>query len=362
MRADFKVDRHMSGIDYDYLKSLFLTGRKSYFRQGFKGETSTVAVIDSGVNPEHPELKGRVVDTLNYVEYGDGTDDHGHGTHCAGSIAGKNVGVAPETKILSVKVLRGDGSGNFDEICRALEELTDWRTKEGRRLTAVSMSLSTDGVRETPQQLDRLEKAVKELTEHTALVCSAGNTGRYQNRYPASIWESITVGAVNVDDFKPAGFTTHNKEVDLAQVGVDVLSAWYRGGYALMSGTSMATPKVAGISSLLADKFYQVFGDDIPEMVLYWMLKMNSKFTCGNDGLNPVTGAGFCSLQPVVADLYTRVGDKHMTLNDGRVDLRAPVTVVPPGVTSLPARELFEDVIGGLVEFNEQTKFARFRC
>lgn len=127
-----------------------------------------------------------------------------------------------------------------------------------------------------------------------------------------------------------------------------------------MSGTSMSTPVVSGIAALIADKFYQMFKQQIPEMVLYWMLKINTK-DIGVKGLDPKTGAGFCTLQPMEVDLYTRIGDRHMTNLGQKIQLRAPIEVVPPGVTSLPAREFVENVFGGVVEWDEETKFARFR-
>lgn len=355
------IDSVVNDIDPKYLRGLNLTGRHGYISQGYNGSTSTVAVLDTGVNPDHPELKGKVVGNLNYVNYRYDFDDHGHGTHCAATIAGTNVGVAPGTKILSVKVLAGDGGGDIDKIIQALEDLKDWRTEDGRKLSAISMSLGIAKRFLNADQIQRFEKAVKALTMFDIpVICSAGNTGIYEDRYPAAIYDTITVGAVDAENLQPAGFTTHNKEVDVAQVGVDVLSAWYKGRYAVMSGTSMATPKVAGIASLISDKFYQVFGEHMPELVMYWMLRLNTK-DIGDSGLCVKTGAGFCTLQPVLLDLKTKKGNDIMILNGEDVQMRAPIKVVSPGVTSLPARELVETCLGGDVTFDEESGWARFR-
>jgi major intracellular serine protease len=352
----------LSKIDPHFLRHLALTGRHGYFSQGFYGESSTVAVIDTGVNPRHPELlddsgKSRVLGLLNFCRYGNGEDDNGHGTHVAGTIAGRNVGVAPKAKILSVKVLDGAGGSDWNTISAGLEAALKWRDSEGRKVTAVSMSLSNT----ERAGVDRLRNAIKALTDaEIPVICSAGNTGTYQERYPASFYEPITVGAVDVDNLEAAAFTTQHPEVDLCQVGVNVLSAWYEGGYRVMSGTSMSTPIVSGIVALVKDKHFRIFGEDMPEMVLYWMLKNMSK-DLGAKGSDLKTGAGFCSLQPVVCDLYTRAGDKHMTLNDRRIDLLVPVAVLDPGVTMLPARAFVENCFGGLVEWNPETKFGRYR-
>lgn len=344
-----------------YLRHLNLTGRQAYFRQGFFGESATVAVFDTGVNPNHPELKGRVVGLLNYCGYGNGEDDHFHGTHVAGTIAGANVGVAPKAKILSVKVLDGGGGGTIDGICRALEEVRFYRTKEGRKLTAVSMSLSAHANAVKPDEKDRFQRAINNLTkDNIAVICSAGNSGRHEVRYPAAFPDPITVAAVDAEKLLPAPFTTINEEVDVCQIGIDVLSAWFEGGYRALSGTSMSTPIVSGILALISDKFFKIFKQELPEIVAYWMLKLNTK-DIGIPGLDPVTGAGFCTLQPVTMDLTTRVGETFMTLNGEKIPLRAPIAVVPPGVTSLPGRELTTNVLGGITEYNEITKQARFR-
>jgi len=348
-----------------YLRHLKLTGRHGYYSQGYFGENAIVAVVDTGVDPNHPELKGKVIDMLNYSGYGKGLDDNFHGTWCASAIAGTNVGVAPKAKIVSVKVLDAMGGGSsantvFTNISKALEDLALW-TKNGKRINVISMSLSTKQGTLSSIVDKRFHNAIKNLTDvGIAVVCSAGNSGKVEDRLPACYQEPITVSAVDIDELKPASFITQNKEVDLTQCGVNMLGAWKDGSYAVLSGTSMSTPLVAGISCLLVDKFYQLFKENIPEEVLYWMLKINTK-DIDIKGVDIKTGAGFCSLQPIVMDLYTRNGNKYMTNNQKRIDLLAPVSVVPPGVTSLPSRVYIEDCFGGDVAWSEETKFARFR-
>ena len=366
---DFKItDEVIKDIQKDnirkYLNHLNLTGRHAYYQQGFYGSSSTIAVVDTGVSPIHKELVDRVsiFNGGKYVGYGKGLDDAGHGTHVAGTIAGLNVGIAPRAKILSAKVLDATGGGNFESICQALEDLKGWRDNKGRKLTAVSMSLSAPAEFFSTNSglLTRFETIIKELTEENiAVICSAGNTGKKDIRFPACFQDPITVGAIDLEKMLPADFSTESNEVDVCQAGTDVLSSWYMGDYILMSGTSMATPVISGIAALIADKFYTLFKEDIPEQVLYWMLKMNTKGFGAK--VNSKTGAGFCSLQPIEMDLYTRIGNKYWTLNNKNQDLRAPIEVVKPGVTSLPAREFVENIFGGIVDWNPENKFARFR-
>lgn len=350
-------------LDPKYLRHLSLTGRHGYIQQGFSGSSCWAAVLDTGFVGQHPELDPNRLQVLNFSGYGEGYDDNGHGTHVICTIAGKNVGIAPTAKILSCKVLDGSGSGEFANICKALEYLPTWRSPEGQKLTLASMSLSAPNSFFIGQSemLTRFHNAVKACVDAgIAVICSAGNTGNQEIRYPAFFQEPITVAAVDPEDLSPASFTTLSSEVDLAQCGVDIGSAWYQGGYAVMSGTSMSTPVISGIAMLIADKFNQTFKKQIPEEVLYWTLKLNCK-DLGLRGVDTTTGAGFCSLQPVTMDLYTLEGNGYWTRNGVNEQLRAPIAVVPPGVTSLPAREFVENCFGGLVDWNPETLFARFR-
>lgn len=354
----------INDINKDLLGNLSLTGRHGYYSQDCFGENAVVAVLDTGINWNHPEFENRVIDKLNYCGYGNGIDDNGHGSHCAGTIAGKNTGVAPKAKLISVKVLDGSGGGEFKtvftNICKALEDLKNWK-KDNKKINIVSMSLGAPKDMFSSSLAKRFENAIKELTENNiTVICSAGNSGMVEDRYPACFYDPITVSAVDLKQLKPANFITRNKEVDLCQIGVDVLSAWYKGGYAIMSGTSMSTPTVAGIAALVTDKYYKIFKEHIAEDFLYKTLKLNCK-DIDVLGVDMKSGAGFCTLQPVVMDLYSKVGNMYITNNGENIELREPVAIVGKGVTSLPAREFTENIFGGYVEYNPENKFARFR-
>jgi len=281
--------------DVNTFSFLDLTGRQKYYKEGYRGQDIIVAVMDTGVNPDHPELKGKVLEGKNfckmyYDSYGP-IDDDGHGTHVAATIAGNTCGVAPSTLILPCKVLPGFGGGSIEELIEALYWVRNWRDKNGNKVDIVSMSLSCGDSEFT----DRLHDAIKSLVDNNiAVICAAGNTGDNTKLYPAYFNEPITVGAVNINQ-QTAYFSTRTDEVDVCQVGVDVVSAWYEGGYIAMSGTSMATPIVTGIAALIASKYKTLFRKQIPEQVLYEMLKLNT-IDLSFPGIDMETGAGFCTL------------------------------------------------------------------
>ena len=353
----------LTGKELEYLQFLNLSGRKAYWKQGYYGERTIVAVIDTGVNKNHPELKGKVLDGLSFVNYTKDTfDDHGHGTHVAGSIAGANVGIAPKANILPIKVLDGSGDNvkGFDAIIDGFEAVGTWKSKDNKRVNIVSASLSGNNKMLTKAQIKRFEDVINWLTRDKGIsvIVSAGNTYKEEKRYPSSFYEPICVGALDMER-KKALFSTTGDHVDLSQIGVDVLSAWHKGGYKIMSGTSMSTPIVSGIAALIADKYEALFGEQIHDQLLYWLLKMNTR-DVDVKGVDKNTGAGFCSLQPVSMNLFTHNGDKYMTNNDKRIDLDAPITVIPPGRTTVLARP-FIDEVGGAVYWNPETQFANFQ-
>ena len=117
--------------------------------QGEKGSGIVVAVLDTGIDMFHPDLKPNIIDGRNFTNEGckdDYQDLNGHGTHCAGTIAGVEnekgvVGVAPEAKLLIGKVLDSNGSGSYRSIIQGIEWATNWKGKNGEKVRVISMSL-----------------------------------------------------------------------------------------------------------------------------------------------------------------------------------------------------------------------------
>lgn len=225
--------------------------------QYYDGKGVIIAVADTGVN-EHSDLAGRVIDGKNYITPGTAPrDDHGHGTHCAGTVAGDGAagtqtGVAPKATIVSIKVLSASGSGAWSNLYLAIEEAVETNAK------VVSMSL---GGFPTQDIRDRLRLACKNCIAAKIIpVIAAGNSGTKGIGSPGDVPEVITVGATDSADsiayFSSVGPTTWEGhkivKPDISAPGVSILSCSHTSnGYTTMSGTSMATPHVAGLVGLM---------------------------------------------------------------------------------------------------------------
>ena len=210
-----------------------------------RGEGIDVAILDTGVVGDHPDLAARIKGVYNAVG-GDDTDHNGHGTHVAGIVAGSGVpggvyGVAPKAGILSLKVLRDDGSGSLSDIIDGLS----WCVQ--KRVPIANLSLGT------PVDHPLLERAVNEAAAAGVLiVAAAGNSGPRPNslEYPAAYEAVLSVGACDQSD-AVASFSSRGAGLDVTAPGKDIYSTWLRGGYRRLDGTSMAAPHVAGVAALL---------------------------------------------------------------------------------------------------------------
>ncbi|MCK5852894.1 S8 family peptidase [bacterium] len=207
------------------------------------GSGVKVAVFDTGINYTHPDLNDNVYGGINIIKpRRTFADDNGHGTHVSGTIAAENntegvVGVAPDAWLYGVKVLDRAGSGYLSHIVLGLE----WAEDNGMQV--INMSLSTDA--DIPSFEDAIISA---YNAGIVIVCAAGNDGTTVD-YPAAYSETIAVSAVDGQYAVPYWSNT-GEEIDFAAPGVNVKSTVLRGGYAVYSGTSMASPHAAGIAAL----------------------------------------------------------------------------------------------------------------
>ncbi|GAA5416820.1 thermophilic serine proteinase [Paraliobacillus ryukyuensis] len=205
-----------------------------------------IAIIDSGVDYTHPDLDSKVIKGYDFVDNdNDPMDLNGHGTHVAGTAAAETnngtgvAGMAPKTKILAVRALDAGGGGSLNDIADAIRYAADADAE------VINLSLGCNCDTQT------LEDAVNYAwNKGSVVVAAAGNDGVSTTFEPASYDNVIAVGAVNSSNQK-ASFSNYGTWVDVTAPGNQIAST-YPGGYVYLSGTSMASPHVAGLAGLLA--------------------------------------------------------------------------------------------------------------
>ncbi|ONI79436.1 hypothetical protein ALI144C_26875 [Actinosynnema sp. ALI-1.44] len=274
-------------------------GAPAAWQAGFTGTGVKVAVLDTGVDQTHPDLATREVTEKNFTDAADAVDRVGHGTHVASTIAGtgakqagKYKGVAYGANILDGKVLDDNGSGYDSWIIEGIQ----WAVDQGAKIVNLSL-----GAPDTPE-VDPLEEAVNTLSaKHgTLFVIAAGNSGPRAETVgsPGSADAALTVGAVDRDD-SLAPFSSRGPRVgdagikpDVTAPGVNIAAAKAANGrmgtpvvdgYVAASGTSMATPHVAGAAALLAQVHPDWNGEQL-KAALAASAKPNAKLNAFEQG------------------------------------------------------------------------------
>jgi subtilisin family serine protease len=215
---------------------------------GNKGSGVKVAILDTGIDYNHPDLNANYNDGgYDYVNNdNDPMDDNGHGTHCAGIVAAEDdgngvVGVAPEAYLYAVKVLDNTGIGYWSDVIAGIQ----WSVNNNMEVISMSFG-GGDGV--------GMKAACDAAAGDIVIVASAGNSGNPPGKgdnvgYPAGYSSVIAVAATDSNDNR-ARWSSTGPAVELAAPGVDIKSTYLGGGYATKSGTSMACPHVAGTAAL----------------------------------------------------------------------------------------------------------------
>lgn len=257
-------------------ENIKLTNVEKLWEQGYEGEGMHIAVLDTGCDINHIDLKDRIVETKNFSSQSESVmDKQGHGTHVAGIIAGNGTkikGIAPKSSLHIYKVLDDKGHGENVNIIRAMEHAIE------QKVDVINMSLGSTILNE------EMKKAIQKAIDNgISVVCASGNDAKGDDgskdeiSYPAYFRESISVGSVTKKQIV-SKFSNSNFNVDLVAYGDSICSCYPNNKYATCSGTSQATPMVSGFLVLLKQKFMKEFGREPEcESELYAQLIKNTK-------------------------------------------------------------------------------------
>lgn len=235
------------GLDRIDQHSLPLNKEYGYHNDG---QGVNAYVIDTGILPTHLEFGGRASAIYDALEgEGLGIDCNGHGSHVAGTIGGRTFGVAKKVRLLGVRVLNCKGTGSWSDVIDGINFVTWHRQRPAQQGSPAVANMSLGGASNRA-----VDAAVRNsIRAQITYVVAAGNGSSDAGTYsPAGVAEAITVGATDRNDSR-AEFSNYGPVLDLFAPGVSIPSAWIGTGdlmFATASGTSMASPHVAGVVAL----------------------------------------------------------------------------------------------------------------
>ena len=209
-----------------------------------------MAVLDTGIALEHPDLKPALLEACDFTRSPSGPNDvQGHGTHVSGIVAARRnahgiVGVAPMARIISAKVLNDEGSGTSEDIVAGIR----WATEAGADVLSLSLG--------SPAPDPDIHLAlVSAINKGRFVITAAGNEGPDLDTvgYPAGYPEMVAVGSIDRRQ-RLSRFSSRGRQVDVVAPGDEITSCYPPRGFATLSGTSMATPFVSGVVALMLAK------------------------------------------------------------------------------------------------------------
>lgn len=262
-----------------------------------RGGFSKIAVVDTGVDPNHPDLSGLVLSGFNTI---DGTensaDDHGHGTHVAGIAAAQTnnaegvASVSFKSTILPVKVLNKDGFGTYGDVAEGIVYAAD----SGARVLNLSLGGSSDS--------ETLKRAVRYAQgKGSLLVAAAGNTGNDTSVYPAAYDGVLAVSASDQND-NLAGFSSFGKNIFVASPGVSITSTVLEAKYTSYNGTSMAAPHLSGLLALALTAQESLSNNELIDSVKQTAEKVGS-YSYDENGWNQYFGYGRINAGKMLAEV-----------------------------------------------------------
>ena len=277
---------------------------KDKFGENITGRGINIAILDTGIDYTHPDLSSNYVDGYDFVNNDDDPmDDHGHGTHCAGIIAGTGVksnyeyiGVAPDANLYAFKVLDSNGSGNLDTYIAGLEAAVD-PNGDGNPSDHVDIISISFGTNKAGSPDDVVSLKADEIVDMgIVVVAAAGNNGPDNNSItsPGCSLKTITVGSIDKNSIISASSSCGPVEFngfsyikpDIVAPGVGIKSTYPGGGYAIMSGTSMACPHIAGAVALLLQAYPTIKPAEVKQIL------KDSSVDLGKIGDDNIYGSG----------------------------------------------------------------------
>jgi thermitase len=272
--AAYQRNRHVQYAEPDYIASAVNTPSDPYFTGGFQwnmtkiqapqawdlttGSPSVaVAILDTGVDLSHPDLQGKIVASVNFSDSATVSDVYGHGTHLAGIVGaatnnGQGVaGLGYNTAVMNVKVMGDNGTGGYGWVAQGVV----WAADHGAK--AINMSLGAQFGSST------LEDAINYAwNKGVVIVAAAGNNASSTPFYPAAYPNVIAVASTDYNDHL-APSSDYGDWVDVAAPGGNIWSTLPNNGYDYRSGTSMASPHVAGLAALVFTRVADANGNGL---------------------------------------------------------------------------------------------------
>lgn len=304
---------------FDQLWGIKKIGAPAVWDTSYGDANILVGVVDSGVDYNHEDLKGKVIkgpDTANNDS--DPMDDVGHGTHVSGTIAaiGNNskgvIGIAPNVKIIAVKGLGNNGQGDVSTIADGIIK--------AQQLGARVINLSLGG----PEDSSVMKNAIDQVTAKGVLVVVAGgNDNTTAATYPAAYSNVLAVGATDQND-KRTSFSNYGNYIDIAAPGLNIMSST-EGTYKSESGTSMACPHVVGAAAMLLSKNPSLTADQVRKTLI--------------DNADPCTGFNSGVKRLNLLKAYNAISGGQNTGGGGGGTTPSPDTqapTVPSGLTTNP--------------------------